>query len=361
MSLNEGLKEIFTENTPKNAVRKLIDKSLLETNRNSSYWLHPLVQEFSYDDLENKKEAHMHAVEYYLSLPLPENPTKKEDLQPAIEAHYHACKAEEYDLASEIIWEYNLHHLLDLWGNSRTLIEMYEKLLPKGHLKDELILKDKQVHGYVLGNLGNAYDNLREPRKAIEYYKQELKITREIGNRQGEGDCLGNLGLAYHNLGEVKKAIEYYEQALKITREIGDSRGEGIHLGNLGNAYSDLGDPGKAIEYYKQSLEICDKIGNRRGKGDCLGNIGTAYTDLGEPEKAIEYYEQAMKISKYVGYRRGEGNALGNLGLAYSHLGEPRKAIEFLKQSLAIGKAIEDPRIIGFCEQKLKELEGSDE
>jgi hypothetical protein len=28
---------------------------------------------------------------------------------------------------------------------------------------------------------------------------------------------------------------------------------------------------------------------------------------------------------------------------------------------LAIGKAIEDPRIIGFCEQKLKELEGSDE
>ena len=56
-----------------------------------------------------------------------------------------------------------------------------------------------------------------------------------------------------------------------------------------------------------------------------------------------------------------EGNSLGNLGLAYSDLGEPRKAIEFLKESLAIGKAIEDPRIISFCEQKLKELEGSDE
>ena len=52
---------------------------------------------------------------------------------------------------------------------------------------------------------------------------------------------------------------------------------------------------------------------------------------------------------------------LGNLGNAYSGLGEPKKAIEFLKQSLVIGKAIEDPRIIGFCEQKLKELEGSNE
>jgi len=29
-----------------------------------------------------------------------------------------------------------------------------------------------------------------------------------------------------------------------------------------------------------------------------------------------------------------------------------------LKKSLAIGKAIEDPRIISFCEKKLKELDG---
>lgn len=236
----KGLKEMFAENTPKNAVKKLIDKSLLETDHNGNYWLHPLVQEFSYEDLKNKKEAHMLAVKYYLSLPLPENPTKKEELQPALEAHYHACMAGEYDLAADIIWESNLYYLLDLWGNPRTLIEIYEKLLPEDHFKNEPILKDKKVHGSILGNLGNAYSHLGEPRKAIEYY----------------------------------------EQALKISREIGDRRGEGVDLGNL--------------------------------------------------------------------------------GLAYSHLGEPRKAIEFLKQSLAIGKAIEDPRIISFCEKKLKELEGAE-
>ena len=55
----KGLKEMFTENTPINAVKKLIDKSLLETDHNGSYWLHPLVQEFSYEDLKNKKEVHM--------------------------------------------------------------------------------------------------------------------------------------------------------------------------------------------------------------------------------------------------------------------------------------------------------------
>ena len=52
-----------------------------------------------------------------------------------------------------------------------------------------------------------------------------------------EGTWLGNLGLAYHDLGEMKKAIEYYEQALKIAREIGDRRNEGNWLGNMGLAY----------------------------------------------------------------------------------------------------------------------------
>ncbi|MDQ1253582.1 MAG: hypothetical protein QG646_2754 [Euryarchaeota archaeon] len=397
----KGLKEMFTESTPKNTVKKLIDKSLLETDHYGSYWLHPLVQEFSYEDLKNKKEVHILAVKYYLSLLLPKNPTKKEELQPVIEAYYHSCIAEEYYLAVAIIQESNLHHLLDLWGNTRILIEIYEKLLPKNHFEDEPLLKDKQIHGAILANLGNAYIYLSEPLKAIEYYKQALKISREIGDRRGEGNALGNLGLAYSDLGELNKAIEYYKQALKIFRETRDRRGEGVCLGNLGNAYSDLGELNKAIEYYEQALKIAREIGDRHGEGTNLGNLGNAYNILGEPIKAIEYYgqilivhreigdrrgesadfgnlglayskigetrkaiehhEKALKIAREIGDRYGEGNHFGNLGLTYSQLGETRKATEFLKQSLEIGKAIEDPRIIGFCEQKLKELEGSDE
>ena len=47
---------------------------------------------------------------------------------------------------------------------------------------------------------------------------------------------------AYADLGETHKAIEFHEQALVIDREIGDRRrGEGQDLGNLGNAYKALG------------------------------------------------------------------------------------------------------------------------
>ncbi|AKB74509.1 hypothetical protein MSLAZ_1248 [Methanosarcina lacustris Z-7289] len=478
----KGIKDMFAERTPKNGVKKLIDKSLLETDHNGSYWLHPLVQEFSYDDLEDKKTAHMFAVKYYLSLPLPEKPSEKEDVQPLIEAHHHACMAEEYDQAAVIIWRSNLHYLLDLWGNSKILIEIYEKLLPEDHFKGEPVLKNKKTHRFIIASMGNAYSHLGEPRKAIEYYKQAHIISKEIEDKQGEGEAIGNLGNEYSHLGEFRKAIKYYEKSLKIARERRDIYGESAALGNLGTAYTDLKEPRKAIEYYEQSLKISIEIVDRRGEAVTLGNIGTTYREMGEPRKAIEYYEQALKIDREIGDKQdearnlenmglafsllgehtkaieyceqalkiarevcdriGESETLGNMGsiyyyrrefrqaveyyeqalkinrkigdiygqsvdlrnlgsaykelrenrkaieyyeqaleisiemedgckqevenlillwIAYCNLGEPRETVEFLKKYLAIGKAIEDPRIIGFCEQELKELEGSDE
>jgi tetratricopeptide (TPR) repeat protein len=198
----------------------------------------------------------------------------------------------------------------------------------------------RQNESTTLGNLGNAYSDLGQVDKAIEYYEQGLAIAREIGHRQGEGNHLGNLGNAYSDLGQVEKAIEYYEQALAIAREIGHRQGEGNHLGNLGNAYSDLGQVEKAIEYYEQALAIAREIGHRQGEGADLGSLGNAYRDLGQVDKAIEYYEQALAISREIGHRQNEGIWLGSLGNAYRDLGQVDKAIEYYEQALAIAREI---------------------
>ncbi len=205
-------------------------------------------------------------------------------------------------------------------------------------------LKDSGAEGAWLGNLGLAWADLGETRKAIEFYEQALAIDREIGDRLGEGTALGNLGIAYKDLGETRKAIEFYEQRLTIAREIGDRRGEGIALGNLGIVYEDLGETRKAIEFFEQDLAIAREIGDQRGEGMALGNLGNAWADLGEARKAIEYHEQYLTIAREIGYRRGEGATLCNLGLAWADLGETRKAIEYYEQALAIDREIGDRR-----------------
>jgi tetratricopeptide (TPR) repeat protein len=353
-----AIKHMFTDTTALDAVKKLIHKSLLETDQEGNYWLHPLVREFAYDDLKNKIEAHNRASQYYLyfSLSLPEPRTKKDDVQSLIEAHYHACLAQQYDTAASILFDHNLYEDLDRWGHSRTLIELYSGLLPKDPFNDKPVLTSLETHGAVLGNLGNAYYQLGQVEKAIEYHEQALVILREIGDRRGEGSALGNLGLAYSDLGQVEKAIEYHNQALVIVREIGDRRGEGAVLGNLGNAYSALGQVEKAIEYHNQALEIAREIGDRRGEGADLGSLGNAYSALGQVEKAIEYHEQALVISREIRDRRNEGNWLGSLGNVYYQIGDVKKAIKYYEQALVIGKAIKYPRIIRFCENALNNI-----
>ena len=252
-----------------------------------------------------------------------------------------AAQAEEDELAAKLC---NMYpdagaYCLSLRQHAREQVRWLEAALGAARR-----LKDRLAEAVHLGNLGNAYLDLGETRRAIQYHEQALAITREIGDRRGEVSVLGGLGTAYCNLGETRLAIGYYEQVLVIDREIGDRRGEGAALDNLGIAYRNLGEPRRAIEYYEQALAINREIGDRRGEGSALGCLGTAYTHLGETRRAIEYHEQALAIYREIGGQRGEGIALGNLGLAYSDLGEPRRAIRYHEQALAIARKIGDRR-----------------
>jgi len=339
-----AIKKMFTDKTPVDAMKKLIDKSLLETDHKGTYWLHPLVKEFAYDDLGNKIETHKVALQYYLALHLPEKRTKKEDVQPLIEAHYQACMAQEYDKAASIIIDYELYQDLEMWGNYRTLVELFTGVLSKDHFRDKPLLSDMVVHSNILACLGIAYYALGDARKAFEYYEIVLKFAQKIGNRQAEGVLLGNIGMAFQALGDARKAIEYYEKALKIAQEIGNKEAEGMWLGNFGNAYRDLSDAGKAIGYYEKALKIAQEIEDRQAEGTWLGSLGNAYRDLSNARKALEYYEKALKIAQEIGDRRNEGAWLGDIGMAFQALGDVRKANEYYEKALKIAQEIGDRR-----------------
>ena len=206
-------------------------------------------------------------------------------------------------------------------------------------------LKDRASEGQHSGNLGLAYADLGETRRAIEFHEQALAALREIKDRRGEGATLGNLGNVYADLGETRRAVEFYEQQLAIARETGNRRSEGTALGSLGIAYDELGETRRAIEFDEQHLVIAREIGDRYGEGIALGNLGIAYKNLGEMRRAVEFYKQKLTIAREIGDRLGEGTALGNLGVAFNILDDHANAIAHVEAALEIFEQIESPNV----------------
>ncbi len=147
------------------------------------------------------------------------------------------------------------------------------------------------------------------PRQKIHWLELAIVAARKSENKQYEGIHLGNLGLAYADLGDARKAIEYHEQALTVMREIGDKRAEGSILGNLGNAYAALGDARKAIEFYEQALIIDREIGDRRGEAFGSWNLGLEYEKAGEYGKAIAAMQICVDYERELGHPDAEKDA----------------------------------------------------
>jgi tetratricopeptide (TPR) repeat protein len=325
--------------TCKELALQLKRKSLLEKT-GGNYWEKSLISIYAYNKLDDIAKHHKSACDYFISLPLPEERTSKEDIQPLIEAYYHACRAKEYNIAAYIIFVTKIDSYLDLWGNYRTLVELYTELLPKNHFKDKPLI-DIEIHSFILFNLGNIYIYLGEIKKAIEYIQAALTIYKEIYDRDGESGALGKLGNAYSFLDDNEKAINCYQEAIKISQEIDDRQNEGVWVGELGKVYNHIGKVEKAIQHFQEALDISREVEDKLNEGCFLGNLGNIYLHQ-EVEKAIEYYHNAIQISQENEDKHNEGIWMGNLGLAYSYLNETEKAIEYYQKAIKISQKIDN-------------------
>ncbi|KAI8519689.1 hypothetical protein Bbelb_029460 [Branchiostoma belcheri] len=288
----------------------------------------------------------------------------------------------------KVFYVSNTKQLMRYYYTERPLKQLIPQLANPQSLKEHLIFYDnssevkaealhmkRSIYGEetthidiakLFNNLGLAWSDLGDYRRAISYYEQSLQMSRSIyGKGTAHADItasLHNLGLTWSNLGDYRKAISYYEQSLRMSRSI---YGEGTahadvaaSLNNLGLVWSYLGDYRKAISYNEQSLQMSRSI---YGEGTAhvaiarsLDNLGITWSYLGDERKAISYYEQSLQISRSI-YGKGTAHAdiaasLNNLGRAWSKLGDTRKAVSYCQQSLHIvwsvyGKGTAHPHI----------------
>ena len=74
----------------------------------------------------------------------------------------------------------------------------------------------------IVGGVAKKEDEayLRQLRKMIEAETIFLQKARGIGDRDAEKNALSALGLAYSRLGQTRKAIQFFQEQLKISKEL---------------------------------------------------------------------------------------------------------------------------------------------
>ena len=73
---------------------------------------------------------------------------------------------------------------------------------------------------------------------------------------------LGNLGNAYQQLGDTMRSLEFYEKSLALRRDLGDLNGIASDSFNLSVLYAKQGDIVRSIKLAKDSTKIFTQTGN---------------------------------------------------------------------------------------------------
>jgi CHAT domain-containing protein/uncharacterized protein (UPF0332 family) len=111
--------------------------------------------------------------------------------------------------------------------------------------------------------LYNQQQNQKSPaalREAIKKYETALKLWKKSGNKSSQSGALSALGQAYTELGETQKALEFYNQALNLRRGISDKKAQVTTLGNIALLERSQGKFDKSLKRIKSAIAIIEDL-----------------------------------------------------------------------------------------------------
>jgi CHAT domain-containing protein/Tfp pilus assembly protein PilF len=191
---------------------------------------------------------------------------------------------------------------------------------------------DRKGEAITIGQMGNAYKQLGQHAKALEYFQRSLAMKRELQDRLEEAKTLANIGLFYKETSDYPKASEYLNDALTIARELNSELVESAVVNNLGLVYDELGDPKRALEMYNRALSLYKEPSS--GMADVIGNIGGVSLLLGDYSEALHQYEKALAIDEQLQLKPKIALDLENIGLCLIGLGRATDAIPILDRAI---------------------------
>ncbi|KAL5249876.1 hypothetical protein ACHWQZ_G015816 [Mnemiopsis leidyi] len=288
---------------------------------------------------------------------------------------------------------------LDLLSQGQRLCQLnkFEDALPVLEKALYKVGSDKGKLRIVYSYLGNVHYSLGNYGRAMEYHRQDLKITQNLGDIDGQTEALNNLSCALRMLGKFSEAAlaadkqlalaelnknkkseasarynagvvaymqgrqiatesedqinayncfmraqDHLQDYLLLGEDLKDIKMQGQACGCLGNVYYLLGNYSKALFYYRKRLLLAQKNGDQVAQRRAYSNLALCHALLGQFEEASEYWKKFLSVAIEQGDTAAQGQAYYCLGNNNSIMGNYQKAAEYYNRHLCIAQKLGD-------------------
>lgn len=192
----------------------------------------------------------------------------------------------------ELAWDYSA--IADVHrdaGNMDEALAYYEKGLKA---IQKACGKDSAYTAVFLCDIGDTYKKTEDYEKAMEHYRQALKIQEHNGSDLTWSYI--RIARIYDAQKEYETAEDYYTKA--SLSETADPYAKGVAFYNLGQMYQERGEPSPALTALDKALKLINQDGDNAYAEACVQNtLASIYAESGHSlDKAILHSVAACRL-----------------------------------------------------------------
>lgn len=233
----------------------------------------------------------------------------------------------------------------------KTAIEYYKKAVDQSESAGTLIDTDD-----FYAPLLNLYFYLGDYPNAMETISREMVLAEKINDKKKIAHCNNILGYIYFKQENFAAAEKYYAQYIDNAKKLNDSILLSHALGEAADVYTVEKKYEQATSALFTILRICDKLlvpsgtstGRQPGgwaaqyKSKALYRLGVVYKRTRQLSQALQYALQAIDHTRIVSPPRYDvASYYINAGDVYKEMKEYSKAIQYLDSGFALSKEIQ--------------------
>lgn len=194
-----------------------------------------------------------------------------------------------------------------------------------------------------------AYQRSYYSGRSIGMLRRKLFYARISGNQRMVIDARFDLIAAYQVDGQVQPATALLKEQLELTRRLGDPALEAATIIILGGVSAQLGLLSDAMQLYRQAFTLIRgrPAIPRALEALCLACLGSGHLARGEVRLAMVCCRQALDVSRRMDSRPVRYQVLHVLGWAFALNGEPARARQIQLDVLALARAHDDHVTVG--------------